>query len=590
MDVTEDEIDQLARALKEKKFREMLCEYAQELSDPENNRRYEKEIDMMEQDRDQEPNFFYPQPFRCLKTSMNNKQKCFINICSSEAADKPYTTPMVEKSRQEWTLPHFLSPGRSDRDPKGNKFMIYDITFHPETLDIASKNVKFMETLVTIAVATIQKVFKVTLDKKNVTEIKTKYKGAIQPGILRSPSPGHENKEPSEEHDPLALPNPDENRTATPPQAALKKSLVTTDSSEAHTQEKTTPNHTIKYRSFIDIQDFSCSRTNSVKSSRPKEIVVTIDLPLLKAANDASLEIQERRLLLESDKPAYRLELPLTYPVDGDKGEAKFNKQKGQLTVTLPVLLSCEVSDFAVGPAETAASDDERQEKREAVEVDTWMENEKGGDEEEERKKDERHIEEEKYRKEKGQDKMIITENCEEKEDITLEEAVKQKQEGQESVKEEKIEQTQENEVRNSNTQKRQHLDYLYEDRCEELRKDKPFLLDNARRQSIESCSFPKANEEFSTKPETDDTIKSTGSDSGVALCSEELAMGSVNQKGNVDEDDVPAVQIFRNPEPKNEPPPVLREIDRQGNETIIKDHSTSAGFTFQNSLIYELD
>lgn len=63
------------------------------------------------------------------------------------------------------------------------------------------------------------------------------------------------------------------------------------------------------------------------------------------------------------------------------------------------------------------------------------------------------------------------------------------------------------------------------------------------------------------------------------------------SQKQDMDEDDLPAEQAFRKQEPGHEPPPaVLTEIDEDGNETIISDHSTSAGFTFQNSLIYELD
>lgn len=62
-------------------------------------------------------------------------------------------------------------------------------------------------------------------------------------------------------------------------------------------------------------------------------------------------------------------------------------------------------------------------------------------------------------------------------------------------------------------------------------------------------------------------------------------------QKQDMDEDNLPAEQDFHKQEPGNEPPPaVLTEIDEDGNETIISDHSTSAGFTFQNSLIYELD
>lgn len=57
-------------------------------------------------------------------------------------------------------------------------------------------------------------------------------------------------------------------------------------------------------------------------------------------------------------------------------------------------------------------------------------------------------------------------------------------------------------------------------------------------------------------------------------------------EREDMDEDDLPAEQ-----EPGDRPAPALLiEVDEHGNETVISDHSTSAGFTFQNSLIYELD
>lgn len=92
--------------------------------------------------------------------------------------------------------------------------------------------------------------------------------------------------------------------------------------------------------------------------------------------------------------------------------------------------------------------------------------------------------------------------------------------------------------------------------------------------------------------PPTDEANKPSRGGSGNRLCSEERATSSVKQeRENVDKDDLPTEQIFHNPDRGNKPPPVLlREIDKDGNEKIISDHSTSAGFTFQNTLMYELD
>ena len=57
----------------------------------------------------------------------------------------------------------------------------------------------------------------------------------------------------------------------------------------------------------------------------PKELVINIDLPLLHAANSVNLEIFEKQLLLESEKPAkYKLNLVLPYRVAENEGKGAF--------------------------------------------------------------------------------------------------------------------------------------------------------------------------------------------------------------------------------------------------------------------------
>ncbi|XP_029134466.2 protein kintoun [Labrus bergylta] len=370
LNMTVDEIDTMAKAFKDKKFREMLRDYAEELADPENRKMYEEEIKLLEQERGNTVEFIHPEPFRAIRTSLNGKQKCFINICGSDKVGKPEckvgTSPGGRRG-QCWSLPHSLHPGRENTDAEEKKIMTYDVVFHPDTLHIASKNKRFMDMVESTAIEGIQNTFKVTLDKNNVREMtKIKYKGTPQPCVVRKPTPGHQRKEASEKPDPLAFPYPDEKRTASS-LASLTDSHITNETKSKRfqmqpqkTKEPTKPNYTVKYRSFIDLQDFRNSR-DSAQSPRPKEIVVTIDMPLLKAVTDASLEVTEKQLLLESKEPAYRLELPLAYPVDEDKGEAKFNKQKGQLTVTLPVLPSDEAFEFTLGLHQSSVGEQEEE-------------------------------------------------------------------------------------------------------------------------------------------------------------------------------------------------------------------------------------
>ncbi|XP_077587417.1 protein kintoun [Stigmatopora nigra] len=348
LNMTADEVTRLTKAFKDEKFREMFNDYAEELSNPENRKLYEEEITILEQERGNNIEFIHPKPFKSLRTSLNHKQKCYINICGNDKVGKPQCTAAVSndgRRGQSWTLPHNLHPGRQETDPKGNKIMIYDVIFHPDTLHIANQKAEFMEMVRSTAIQGIEDGFKVTLDKNNVREMTTKYKGTPRPCVTRKPTPGYTAKPPEE--NPISFPYPEEKNTNISPDPKPKCFEVKSEG----TKKPTEPSYTVKYRSYIDLQDFRCSR-DSGKSPRPKEIVVIIDVPLLKSVGDANLEVREKSLLLESEKPDYRLELPLSYPVDEERGVAKFSKQKGQLTVTLPVIPSNEVMDLCWGKNE----------------------------------------------------------------------------------------------------------------------------------------------------------------------------------------------------------------------------------------------
>ncbi|XP_038585079.1 protein kintoun [Micropterus salmoides] len=748
LNMSVEEMERLTKAFKDEKFRKLLRDYAQELADPENKKRYEEEIKLLEQERGNTIEFVHPEPFKALKTSVNGKQKCFINICANEKVGKPESKWGVSEDGRRgqcWSLPHSLHPGRQDTDAKGNKTVVYDVIFHPDTLYIASKNTRFMDMVDSTAIQGIQKAFKVTLDN-NVSQMRTKYKGIPQPCVIRKPIPGYKTKELSEEPDPLAFPYPDDRGPTASLQTKPTETPATENSSDAtprsfqvqpqKVEQPTQPNYTVKYRSFIDLQDFRCSR-DSAQSPRPKEIVVTINMPLLKVVADASLEVQEGRLLLETKKPAYRLELPLAYPVAEDKGEAKFDKQRGQLTVTLPVLPSKEAFDYVFGPLETGVRDSERQEDKHKVEEDKWEhkvgagqkseeEEQRGfeeeGDTEEEDVKQqtcvEKDEEEEESSWEKGEEQMKggqegvagvervagekggwgkherEGENGEE--EIGVEEALRK---GRESVEEENLkEQKQENEkeVGKFNLQKKQQGEdkqmskdnKLRDDGCdgaaetkdsgaascqcntvdqcmdvsaedenlcaaspllemqpvlittehsgctgkegevtlntemtsdiEEPEKTKDTLHGNLKVEKDAAFLHHRSSEESQTvaasstaantqcqdsvkdgclsqrteelAPDDADKPDRGGPGNGVRLLSEELAEGSVKPGESVDEDDLPTEQILQNQEHNKWPPALLWEVDRDGNEKVISDHSTSAGFVFQNSLMYELD
>lgn len=333
LNLTRDEINRLGEALKDDKFRELLNEYAAEISDPENKRRYEEEITQLEKDRGMNVQFIHPEGHHVLKTRSAGG-KIFINVCSSQLIDKPSCEAARNRDGipgQNWRLPFSLTPGRTDRDAGGNSCVIYDVVFHPDALYMAAKNARFMKLIHRTALDGIEDSFRIKLDKDKIKQLKMRYKGVAHPAVIRTPIPGHDQKNRSTYEDMMSFPYPDENQTAPEPKSSSSQSPPNPED-----KQPITPQYTLKYRSVVDLQDYRCSR-DSGPGARPREIVITVDVPLLRSAQDADLSVTERCLVLEAPEPAYRLELPLAYPVDEDKGDAKFNKTKKQLTITLPV-------------------------------------------------------------------------------------------------------------------------------------------------------------------------------------------------------------------------------------------------------------
>ncbi|MEQ2303407.1 hypothetical protein AMECASPLE_016608 [Ameca splendens] len=688
LNLSSEEVGRFTKAFKDDKFREMFCEYVQEISEPENRRKYEEEIRQLEQERGNKVEFIQPTPFRVIKTSAAGKQKCFINICANDTIQKPEgKSALSEDGRrgQCWTLPHSLHPGRSERDTKGNTFMVYDVIFHPDTLHMAAKNEAFMDMVYDAAIDGVQRAFNVNLDKCNVREMKTKYKGTPQTFVIRKPIPGYDPQNPAPALPCLDVPQPqmesDESPTLTNSRDVQQQS---SQFQSQKNQEPAKPNYKVKYRSRVDLQDFRYSR-DSVQSSRPNEILITIDLPLLKSVRDTSLEIKEKSLLLENKQPAYRLHLPLAYPVDGDQGEAKFNKHTGQLTVALPVCPPDEALNHSAGPCPPVSApqrDSESPEEQSEVEED---QGEKGIYEKSKQEVQTGELEGEKQKKGNG-----LVNNSEEQKSGGKENKchqIKQKQHETEEGKtetelpiwsvDEKRDTLQVNmevekkegglmkETQSQYSEKRSALDkdycqvgddpvrktgvYAQETAAvkkrsaspetknqgviisdeqtsfsEEEKEAKPTSsLESTSKTSLDlqvgpgkvrnvqenmqaqqdtslqhlpSMEEPQISPEVSFPPtETAQSQSSVGDVrlSGRPLESSQVFVTDAAGKGReTGEDDLPEHHVPQRSEQDNQPPVEvsLREIHADGKETLISDHSTSAGFVFQNKLMYELD
>ncbi|KAK3092833.1 hypothetical protein FSP39_007728 [Pinctada imbricata] len=345
LNLSTDEVKRIGECLKDENFRKLFVEYAEEIADPENRRRYEEEIQQMENERGMNVEFVHPNAGHVLKTTIDNKTKAFINICQNDKIDKPRAVPQLGSNGQRginWQIPHSFSPPREDLDKNKNSCQIYDVVFNPDTYRMGN-NPRFMKLIEDTAFDGIEKQFGVSIDRQNAKRMKTSYKGMPVATVIRKKN-NQEKKDGAEVPEPLKdMPYPYSDKSseevAKEMRANVEKKFQKKAENQGKDAEHATPKYSIIHRSDVDLADYTY--TPAGKNTRPKEITVSIELPLLKSAKDVDLDIFEQKLMLETKSSAaakYKLDLKLPYPVDDENGTAKFDKSKRVLNVTLPVV------------------------------------------------------------------------------------------------------------------------------------------------------------------------------------------------------------------------------------------------------------
>ena len=116
-------------------------------------------------------------------------------------------------------------------------------------------------------------------------------------------------------------------------------------STESRPKGPIEPKYTVTERGIVEWGDFELSRGGgdpvqgrNVRNSRPKDLVVRIELPRVVAGQTGlvELDVSEKRLTLKY-KDIYHVTFPLPYRVNDKQGAAKFEKTSQALVVTLPV-------------------------------------------------------------------------------------------------------------------------------------------------------------------------------------------------------------------------------------------------------------
>lgn len=341
IELTSEEIQRFTKAFQDDEFQKLFSEYCEEISDPVNRKLYEKELTQLEAERGIDVTFITPEPGYVIKTSLNGKEKVFINVSQCDKVGKPSSKRDVDSSGNPgivWSIPHNQSHPRKDVDKKGALCSVYDVVFHPDTLNLAQKDPRFKKSVTEVACDSVSKCFNVNIDLVNLKFPKLAFKGAVKPTVIRKQS-----TKPRTDYEPSPIDQiyPPVKTVSSDVSKPKPKKLT---KSPTPTAEYATPTYQVTHRRNVEFHEMTNELDAKMNVTVPTDLVVTIDLPLLKSTNEVTLDVTERRIYLISEKPAkYKLQIDLPYDVSERDGNAKFDKNSRKLTITLPVIRKKDV-------------------------------------------------------------------------------------------------------------------------------------------------------------------------------------------------------------------------------------------------------
>lgn len=336
LDITHDELTRFTTAFKSDEFRKLFADYCNEITDPENRRVYEAELKQLEAERGIDIKFINPVPGFVIKTTVDGKQKVFINVAKCDQIEAPSSERGQDASTGQhglnWRIPYVQSKPKRDFDNNKTVCPVYDVVFHSDTLHLCKKNAMFKKLVIDTACDAVQTTYNVHLDLVNLKFPKMGYKGTPRPTIIRKKT-GEPTTTEASPIDSIYPPIPPTNTA----DASAKGTNV--KSKQRVVAEYATPKYEIVHRRSVEMHEMTDELDAKINVTIPKELVVRIDLPLLRSSKDVFLDVNTKSIYLCSEKPAkYKLTIQLPFVVQKQDGKAQFDSDKRQLQITLPVL------------------------------------------------------------------------------------------------------------------------------------------------------------------------------------------------------------------------------------------------------------
>ena len=364
--VSGDEAEQLERAFGDRDFRSLFAEYVKELSDPASRREQEAYLSQLESQNETPRGKKLIRPakgfvLKCLHrkrrdaSATRRPAKLFVNVVHSEEVAAPSASE--RDGGTSWSLPHALGPLRMEQDKRGSLVPTFDCCFHPNALRLAHGSEEFRSLAVDTAKNAVAEAFRRSGDEVDMVPGYAILKGvrynagddakALLVPVAHSGLSRPAAAEREEAHVPAAT-NDETSRAAVKPRVETAgggaKGQATGKEGAGGNKKggAVTPKYTITERDPFDISGHSSA------NSRPGHLIVRVELDGADSAADVALDVSELVVEIEPARSAevkYRLSLTLPYPVDPQRGRARFDRAKKVLSLDLPCVNQAAVND-----------------------------------------------------------------------------------------------------------------------------------------------------------------------------------------------------------------------------------------------------
>ena len=341
--MTETEAERINDCLGKDEFMNLFRDYVDDISDPKNQEEYDQYLRQLEEEGEIPENeeIVRPTPGFVVKIKSDVGSKLFVNICGTPKVPRPSQGPRPAGESMDstgsqgdgastgafWSIPYIHTSMRMDQDKEKNPCHVYDILFNLDTIKLCeSQGPRFKALVVQTALESIEVNGKVKLKNGE-----GKYDFQIMPKMTYKGQVVRPHKLKKDVLEQPKAPPPKSNDKPKPKPSAKKK---------VEEEDPAKPKMTVVHRGEIALGDYmqNMGMRDLPISSRPKELVIKLELPLMQSAADMDLDIKGGYLEFKAEKAGYNLKHKLPYPVDEATGDAKYVKAQKLLTVTLQVL------------------------------------------------------------------------------------------------------------------------------------------------------------------------------------------------------------------------------------------------------------